>query len=78
MATPAKPADSSAESESRKTVFDMTISEFEAACRETIVNRKPGPVKDYVVVIDENDRIVKNMMMVELNIFWREVAAKAK
>ena len=59
MATPAKPADSSAESESRKTVFDMTTSEFEAACREAIANRKLGPVKDYVVVIDENDRIVK-------------------
>ena len=37
----------------------MTTSEFEAACKEAIANRKPGPVKDYVIVIDENDRIVK-------------------
>lgn len=59
MATPAKPTDNSAETESRKTVFDMTTSEFEAACKEAIENRKPGPVKDYVIVIDENDRIVK-------------------
>ena len=59
MATPAKPTDSSAETESRKTVFDMTTSEFEAACKEAIANRKPGPVKDYVIVSDENDRIVK-------------------
>ena len=59
MATPAKPTDSSAETESRKTVFDMTTSEFETACKEAIANRKPGPVKDYVIVIDENDRIVK-------------------
>lgn len=29
------------------------------ADRQFCRNRKPGPVKDYVIVIDENDRIVK-------------------
>lgn len=59
MTAPAKPADNLAEQEHQKTVFDMTTSEFEAACQKAIANRSPGPVKDYVVVIDENDRIVK-------------------
>ena len=59
MAVPEKPADDLAEREHRKPVFDMTTSEFEAACQKAIANRSPGPVKDYVVVIDENDRIVK-------------------
>ena len=59
MTAPAKPADNLAERAHQKTVFDMTTSEFEAACQKAIANRGPGPVQDYVVVIDENDRIVK-------------------
>lgn len=59
MTVPEKPADDLAEREHRKTVLDMTTSEFEVACQKAIANRSPGPVKDYVVVIDENDRIVK-------------------
>ena len=62
MTAPAKPADNLTEQEHRKTVFDMTTSKFEAACQKAIANRSPGPVKDYVVVIDENDRIVKEFL----------------
>ncbi len=34
MTAPAKPADNLAEQEHQKTVFDMTTSEFEAACQK--------------------------------------------
>lgn len=59
MATPTKSTAPSAEFESWETVFAMTTSEFEMTCKETIANRKPGPVRNDIIVIDENDRIVK-------------------
>ena len=44
----------------RKTVFELSSDEFEAACRKAVAERDDGPVEEYVTRLDpETGRLMK-------------------
>ena len=45
----------------RKTVFDLSSDEFEAACRKAVAERDDGPMGEYVVRLDpETGKLMKS------------------
>lgn len=44
----------------KKTFFDMTPAEIEAACKKAVAEREGNPTMDYVTLLDEKiGRIIK-------------------
>ena len=45
----------------RKTVFDLSSDEFEAACRKAVAERDDGPMEEYVTRLDpETGKLMKS------------------
>lgn len=45
----------------RKTVFDMSSDEFEAACRSAVANREDVTTMDYVTLFDKDSGMIKKV-----------------